>query len=125
MGGADVNVIVLPLTVNALLGVWGTFETYTSTWATDATGRDSVKAVVDPLPLKKSMAGVKPCVTTVLPIYMPCTYQVICRQERITSADVAALDTTVTASPVLMTNLPSAPNKAREPPTGTVAPLTT
>ena len=52
LNGEDVNVMVLPLTVYAELGFWATLSIVTCTWATDATGRDSVNAVVDPLPLK-------------------------------------------------------------------------
>jgi hypothetical protein len=52
LGGAEVNVMVLPLTLNALLGFCGTLEMLACTCATDATGRDNVKATVDPLPLK-------------------------------------------------------------------------
>ena len=56
-GGALVNVIVLPLIVKALPGFCGTLATVTCTIGVEYTGRDSVKAVVDPLPLKKSTAG--------------------------------------------------------------------
>ena len=59
-GGAEVNVIVLPDTVYAALGSWGTLDIVHSTCATEATGRDSVKAVVEPLPLNVSIAGTKP-----------------------------------------------------------------
>ena len=52
VGGADVNVIVLPLTVYATPGVCGTLLMVTWTCATDATGRDKVNAVEEPLPLK-------------------------------------------------------------------------
>jgi hypothetical protein len=52
LNGADVNVMVLLLTVYAELGFWATLSITTCTCATDATGRDSVNAVVDPLPLK-------------------------------------------------------------------------
>jgi hypothetical protein len=52
LNGADVNVIVLLLTVYAELGFWATLSIVTWTCATDATGRDSVNAVVLPLPLK-------------------------------------------------------------------------
>ena len=52
LNGAEVNVMVLALTVYAELGFWATLSIVTWTWATDATGRDSVNAVVDPLPLK-------------------------------------------------------------------------
>ena len=75
LNGADVNVMVLLLTVYAELGFWATLSIVTWTWATDATGRDSVNAVVDPLPLKKSTAGVKACVVLVLPIKA-----MLCRQ---------------------------------------------
>jgi hypothetical protein len=59
---------VLLLTVYAELGFCATLSIVTCTCATDATGRDSVNAVVDPLPLKKSMAGVKACCVGELPI---------------------------------------------------------
>jgi hypothetical protein len=68
LNGADVNVMVLALTVYAELGFWATLSIVTWTWATDATGRDSVNAVVDPLPLKKSTAGVNACCVGELPI---------------------------------------------------------
>ncbi len=52
LNGAEVNVIVLPLIVYAELGFWATLSMVTWTWATDATGRDSVNAVAEPVPLK-------------------------------------------------------------------------
>ena len=52
LGGALVNVIVLPLTVKALDGFCGTFSIVTLTCATEATGLDSVNATVLALPLK-------------------------------------------------------------------------
>jgi hypothetical protein len=68
LGGAEVNVMVLPLTVYALPGLCGTLEIVACTCATDATGRDNVKATVDPLPLKKSTAAIKLCVVFVFPM---------------------------------------------------------
>jgi hypothetical protein len=52
LNGAEVNVMVLELTVYAELGFWATLSIVTCTCATDATGRDSVNAVAEPVPLK-------------------------------------------------------------------------
>ena len=57
VGGALVNVIVFPDTEYAVLGFCWTLLITASIVNTDNTGRLSVKEVVTPLPLKKSVAG--------------------------------------------------------------------
>jgi hypothetical protein len=52
LGGAEVNVIVLPETVNAEAGFCGTFSTTTCISYTEPTVLLKVNAVVEALPLK-------------------------------------------------------------------------
>jgi hypothetical protein len=57
LGGADVNVSVVPDTVYALAGFWMTFSTVTIICAADITGIDRVNTVVDALPEKYWIVG--------------------------------------------------------------------